>query len=116
MRCSTSSRKTSHDGIVTYRIIFHEEARLEAIEFVRYLSEESSVDTALAWRAGLMSATDSLTEFPHRCPFSRENEAFENIELRQLIYKSHRLIFTVRGNEVHVLHVRHGAQEGLEEL
>jgi len=44
---------------------------------------------------------------------ANENERFAE-ELRQLIYKPYRIIFTIRNQEVHVLHVRHSAMEDLD--
>ena len=101
---------------MSYRVILRSEVLEEIFLVVDYISENSSEDVALAWYQGFDAASRSLSDFPHRCELARESDEYPDFELRQLIYKSHRLIFTVRGNEVHVLHVRHGAQEGLEEL
>jgi len=64
----------------------------------------------------LASAIATLTEYPHRCPLARENQAFPGMEIRQLVFKSHRLIYNVQDREVHVLHVRHFAQADLDNL
>lgn len=47
---------------------------------------------------------------PERCPLAPENDAFE-VEIRQLIYRSHRVLFTVLGSRVHILHIRHVRQD-----
>ena len=53
---------------------------------------------------------------PRRCGLARENSSFKE-ETRQLLYgKRHhkyRTLFTIRGDEVHVLHVRHGARQAV---
>jgi len=66
---------------------------MEALEFI---AEQADVETALSWYAGFESAVQRLAEFPQRCPLARENAAFPDVELRQLLYKSHRIIFTIR--------------------
>ena len=101
---------------MSYQVIFRPEARDEAIEAASYIAEHASTDTALHWYEGLENAIESLATMPHRCPLARENEAFPGIELRQIIFKSHRLIFTVKQRIVHILHVRHAARDNLNDL
>lgn len=86
---------------------------MDALEFI---AERSDSDTALAWYTGLEGVFDSLREFPLRCPLAREHGRFPDIELRQLIYKSHRIILAIQKREVHILHVRHVAQNTLDSL
>lgn len=99
-----------------HKVIFRSEARDEALDAAGYIAQHGSPETALRWYDGLEAAVASLTSMPTRCGYARENESFPGVELRQLVYKSHRLIFTVRGDEVHVLHVRHVARANLEDL
>ena len=56
----------------------------------------------------------SLDEMPRRFGFAREHVLRRQPELRQMLYKSHRVIYTIIGQEVHVLHVRHAAQDNLD--
>ncbi len=71
-----------------------------------------SPEAAELWFNGIEAAIYSLEHFPKRCPRAREDGLFK-YELRQLVYgrghRRHRIIFTVRDERVHVLHVRHGA-------
>ncbi len=101
---------------MVYRVVFRAEARDEAKEAVRYIIETGSPMVAREWSEGLFAAIASLAEFPLRCPHAREHDDFPGEDLRQLIYKSHRLIYTVVGDVVHVLHVRHAARANLEDL
>jgi plasmid stabilization system protein ParE len=101
---------------VRYKVIFRPEARDEALDAADYIAEHGSPDIALHWYEGLEAAIRSLESMPARCGYAREHEAFPGVELRQLVYKSHRMIFTIRENEVHVLHVRHVAQANLEAM
>ncbi len=72
-----------------------------------------------AWHRGLLAAIDALETFPEACPKAPENEHFEE-EIRQRIYKrrgrsTYRLLFTIQGRTLHLLHVRHGARRALGE-
>jgi plasmid stabilization system protein ParE len=60
-----------------------------------------------------MKAFRSLEKRPRRCPLAPENAFFEE-EIRQLIYGKHRILFTVEGETVFVLRVRHSAQDYLK--
>lgn len=101
---------------MSYKVIFRPEARDEAIEAASYIAEHASAKTALQWYEGLESAIESLATMPLRCPLARESDAFPGVELRQIIFKSHRLIFTVKKHTVHILHVRHAARDDIEDL
>ena len=97
-------------------VIFRAEARDEAVEAAGYIADQGYPERAIKWYDGLVAAINSLADSPRGCPHAREQAAFPEIELRQLVFKSHRLIFTIRGKEVHVLHVRHVAQENLDSI
>ena len=64
------------------------------------------------WFNAIEEEIYSLELFPTRCPRAREDGLFP-YELRQLVYGRrqgrYRIIFTIRGQTVRVLHVRHGA-------
>jgi plasmid stabilization system protein ParE len=101
---------------VRYKVTFRPEAREEALDAADYIAEHGAPEIALQWYEGLEAAVGSLESMPARCGYAPEHEAFPGIELRQLVYHSHRLIFTIRENEVHVLHVRHVARANVESL
>lgn len=77
-----------------------------------YYIHERSPQNAIKWLRELYKAIDTLETMPERCPIVREHEVF-NDEVRNLIFHSHRVIFTVNDNtsivEVHAF--RHGAQD-----
>jgi len=79
--------------------------------------EEQSPKRAHEWAVGLMDAINSLQTFPGRCPIAPENEFFPQ-EIRQLLYGKgrgvYRVLFTVTGDVVNVLHIRHSAQDTLK--
>lgn len=68
---------------------------------------------AIRWLDGLLDAVQTLTSLPLRCPLAPESDAFP-AEVRQLIYGSYRLLFTVDGHRVRVLHVRHSARQAVQ--
>jgi len=76
---------------------------------------------AQRWQDGLEQAAVSLETFPRRCPLAHENDSFP-YEVRQLLYASHRILFTLidadadgEDDTVRILHVRHQAQRWLDD-
>ena len=98
-----------------YKVLFRVEARNEAIQAASYIAEQGAPETAQRWYEGLVEVVQSLEQWPKRFAPARENEAFADVELRQVVYKSHRLVFAVLGDTVHVLHIRHVAQQSLRQ-
>lgn len=96
-----------------FDVVFHREAQVEAIEAARYIAEHGSKSIAERWLADLEIALDSLTKWPRRFSFARENDSFPDAELRQINHYSHRIIFMIDDTTVHVLHVRHMARDGI---
>lgn len=68
------------------------------------------------WFRELMNAIATLQEKPRRFSLAVEHQIF-NEEVRQLLHgKSkniYRVLFTIRGNTVYVLYVRHGSQASI---
>ncbi|MGB9180337.1 MAG: type II toxin-antitoxin system RelE/ParE family toxin [Pyrinomonadaceae bacterium] len=94
-----------------YRIEPTDKALADAGEAYFWINEQSE-GAALRWYEGLMKAFRSLERNPLRCPLAPESVFFEE-EIRQLIYGKYRILFTVAGETVFVLRVRHSAQEYL---
>jgi plasmid stabilization system protein ParE len=84
------------------------EADLETI--YRRIREDSPT-RATAWREGLLRAAQALEQFPHRCPLAPESGAA--LEIRQLLYRRYRVLFTSTPDTVYVLHIRHSARRRL---
>jgi toxin ParE1/3/4 len=67
-------------------------------------------ETARKWYRGLNKEILSLEKFPFRCPVIPENKS-----LRHLLYghgrNTYRIIYRVRGAQVDILHIRHGARK-----
>jgi plasmid stabilization system protein ParE len=96
---------------VRYRVGFEPRALadLEAA-FDYILNESQSREQAGAWLEGLLTAGESLELLPHGHGYARENGLLP-LTLRQLHYKSHRLIYSVddTARYVRILRVRHAA-------
>jgi hypothetical protein len=74
-------------------------------------SSRNAGETDVRWFLALREAVESLSMFPARCPVAPENASFP-FEVRHLLYgrKPHlyRILFTIEGETVYVLHLRHG--------
>lgn len=97
-----------------YRVELTDSAKAEADAAYEWLAERTA--RAAGWFNGLVDAIESLGEMPTRCNLARESDEFEE-PVRQLLYgKSphvYRVLFIVRKDVVHVLHVRHAARQAL---
>jgi len=95
----------------TYTVNITDEVDAEIRKAFFYIFERSE-QNAITWLRGLYAAIDTLETMPERCRVIREIDAFDQ-EVRNLLYHSHRVIFTVNDEallvEVHAF--RHGAQD-----
>lgn len=87
---------------MTYRVDLSRPALVDAENIYLWIKEQS-IDKANDWFNGLVHATNSLSEFPNRCPIAPESRTFV-IEVRQLLYGSGkgqcRIIFGVSVDEI----------------
>lgn len=83
-----------------------------------WLIERQAGEAGLRWFRKLRKEIESLSELPQRCPLAPENKEFP-FDVRQLLYgrKPHlyRVLFTIAGDTVVVLHIRHGRRRRLGE-
>jgi len=100
---------------VKYRVILEKSAHEDLEAIIVWLAQHSE-EAARAWYTQAVQAIESLDTAPFRCPCAPENEVFLE-EIRQLLHGRkryvYRILFTVRGEDVHVLHVRHGGRRPL---
>jgi len=96
---------------MAFRVEISAEAELDAISILEWLISQHAGDAGLRWFMAMEEAIASLANLPARCTVAPENARFPG-EVRQLLYgrKPHvyRILFTIRGDTVHVLHIRHG--------
>jgi plasmid stabilization system protein ParE len=98
---------------VSYRVVVTPIADAEAMESFVWYAERSLI-AAERWHAGLARAIDRLAEHPERCPVSEEDSAKLGREVRMLLYGRKRgvfrILFTITGDIVRVLRIRHSAR------
>ena len=95
-----------------YRAFFGDRA-LEDLEttFDYIFNESQSKETATAWLEGVIDSKEVLADMPYGFGFAREDGVLPRTPLRQLIYGSYRLIYSVDDDarRVRILRVRHAA-------
>jgi len=99
------------------RVVITQQAEREMQSAFDWWAEHRSKLQADRWYAGLAKAIANLSENAERHGQSRERDRFA-YEIRDLLFGSgrrptHRAVFTIRGEEVVVLTVRHVAQPDL---
>lgn len=100
-----------------WEIIIELPAQADIAEAYLWLAEQDA-ETAVRWFNGLYDTIGALERFPERCPLAPESRFF-NREIRETFHgrrqHKYRILFTLEGEAVHILHVRHGARLGLGE-
>ncbi len=98
-----------------YQVIVTPEAEAGILAAFRYIHDDSPRNAG-KWLRALDSKISTLERFPGRCPIAREQEYFEE-ELRQLVFKSHRIVFQIEEKPriVRVLYFVHGRQRAIGE-
>lgn len=101
---------------MTYTVFITPEAEANIHESFIYIRERSPIN-ADRWLAGIQRKISTLSSFPNRCARAREHAYFPKRNLRQLIYKSHRIIFEVEAKAriVRIVYVRHAARRSIGE-
>lgn len=100
---------------MAFRVILEATAEQDALECASYiLAENKEPSDAARWLSGLEQAVESLGEFPLRFRVIDEQASFD-IELRQFVSLSHRVIYHVSEDHhlVHVLQIYHSARSAL---
>lgn len=103
---------------MTHRVVVEPRAERDLWDSARWIEKNSkSTAIALRWARGIRAKMTTLKSHPQRCPVADESDAFGE-EVRQLLYgKQHgvyRVLFTIRGESVHVLTIRHSARGFVE--
>ena len=79
---------------------------------------ERDAEAAHRWFNSMYETIGSLELFPERWPLAPESRFFDR-EIRETFHGrrqyKYRILFTVAERGVHILHIRHGARQGLGE-
>ena len=76
-----------------YTVIATLEAQAGIRESFKYIYERAPLNAA-RWLQGVWDKINTLERLPERCPRAREAEHLKR-NLRQLLYKSHRIVFSI---------------------
>jgi plasmid stabilization system protein ParE len=100
-----------------WKVIVERPAQQDIAEAYLWLTERAP-EAADRWFNSIYDTMASLEFFPERCPLAPEGR-FLNAQIREIFHGrrhcKYRILFTVRKDDVHVLHVRHGARLALGE-
>ncbi len=95
-----------------YRVIIETRAAGDLQAHFEWIEAQGAPLNAERWLEGVMEAIQSLATMPNRCPLAPEN-GWLGLEIRQHVYGSHRILFTIHGRVVSVLHIRHASRRPL---
>ena len=93
---------------MAYKVIIARVARRDILDAADFIHVNRSLERALNWKRDLIQAIRSLDKMPNRCPMA--DEALDvGMAIRELHYRSHRIIFRVEDEmrTVEVLRVYH---------
>jgi plasmid stabilization system protein ParE len=94
---------------VEHTVIIHRRAQRDVEDIIR-----AARGSATRWAARLTATIATLKTLPERCPLAAEADEL-GIELRELLFgKRHgtyRILYRIEGQTVHVLRIRHAAQD-----
>lgn len=103
---------------MAFRVEISPQAEDDANQILEWLLSQQAGEAGLRWFLKLEEAIACLAESPARCPLAAENQSV-SFEMRQLLYgqKPHiyRVLFTIDGDVVYVLRIRHGHRRRLHE-
>jgi plasmid stabilization system protein ParE len=103
---------------MAFRVETSAQAETDANAILEWLLSEHAGETGIRWFLALDDAIASLATLPERCPLAPETERFP-FEVRQLLYgrkpHAYRILFTIEGDTVKILHIRHGRRRPLSE-
>jgi len=100
-----------------HRVIISGPAKRDIQADYDWWAENRSAEQADRWYVGIRDAIASLRNMPERCSPATETELLAQ-GIRQLLFglgrrATHRIVFTIDGNTVVVLRVRHTSQDAL---
>ena len=100
---------------MTHRVVFTQQASREMSEAADWWAEHRDRAQAARWYADFSDQIWTLCQDPERFPFSAENDGFP-YTIREIHYglssrPTHRAVYTIVGDIVLVLTIRHAAQD-----
>ena len=100
-----------------YKVELADSAKADLRDAVRWIRDKVSPAAADQWLDGLLTAAGTLEEQPFRCPLAAESGLFPE-DIRFLLHggrkPKYRILFTIRGDSVVILYVRHAARDHIQ--
>ena len=93
---------------MSYRVIITARALADLTEIRDYIAKRSQANAA-KFLEKILAEFDSLETSPESFATAPENDSVPYV-LRQMIVKPYRILYTVTGTRVEVMHIRHGAR------
>ena len=94
-----------------FRVELSEQAQRDIAAIYDWLQQQQAGDAGERWFLELRASIASLTTLPSRCPTAPESRDSAT-EVRQLLYgrrpHRYRILFSIDGELVQVVHIRHG--------
>lgn len=103
----------------SFNIFISKSAELDIEENYLWWAENRSKIQADRWYESILGAVQTLRSMPERCPMHDEVSADLGVPVRQLLFglggnaPTHRILFRVRDESVHILRVIHSARSGV---
>ncbi len=101
-----------------HKVLLSRRAKEDRKRAFAWYAANYSESYALRWFHAITGAIESLATNPLSRPKALESDRF-SFDVHELLCGSkknkHRILFTVRGDIVHVVHIRHSAQRELTE-
>jgi plasmid stabilization system protein ParE len=97
---------------MAYRVEITPEAEADLDEGYRYIARDSQ-SRALRWWQRFYDVAERLALFPEAYTFSPENDSVP-FEVRQKLFGNYRILFTIDGERVVILRIRHAARLPLQ--
>jgi plasmid stabilization system protein ParE len=94
-----------------YRVKVEQEAKenLRA-HYLNLQKQFPGSEHPMEWYRGIRTAILGLATSADRCGPAYEDRYFRE-KIRHRLYDSYKVLFTIRGDLVHVLHIRHQSQD-----
>jgi plasmid stabilization system protein ParE len=98
-----------------YKVEMTPTAERQTRDAFKYIHERAPLNAG-RWLVGIRDAIKTLEMFPARCGIAPESK-YLGVELRQLHFKLHRIIFEIDepAKTVRILYVRHGSMRAVGE-
>jgi toxin ParE1/3/4 len=96
---------------MAFAVRFNVEARNDLRAIHAYISENDSREHADSVARNIVRAALALREFPKRGAYPPELLAKGNRSYRQIFFKPYRILYRIRGNNVHIAVIADGRQD-----